>query len=172
MQERHITTPGPCWTNTASSRPAIRNGPFVLTAAQISKPRSTASRNGTSIRCPTAKSVSSLHMAMPLMRASVAVMLFNFKTGEVIANISKLLALPFGSLHLPENAEQDSDICYDKGGVHLRFKVEGDTRYLSFSAPDFEANITLERKTPYSLVIHIPLMNTKQRSIITTRSTA
>ena len=43
---------------------------------------------------------------------------------------------PFGSLHLPENAEQDSDICYDKGGVHLRFKVEGDTRYLSFSAPE------------------------------------
>lgn len=86
----------------------------------------------------------------------VAVMLFNFRTGEVLANISKLLALPFGSLHLPENAEQNSDVRYDKGGIHLRFLTEGDTRYLSFSAPGFEACITLQRQNPNSLVIHIP----------------
>ncbi len=83
-------------------------------------------------------------------------MLFNFRTGEVYANISRLLAFPFGSLHLPENAERDSDVRYDKGGLHLRFQTQGDTRMLSFSAPRFEANVTLERKNPYSLVIHIP----------------
>lgn len=92
----------------------------------------------------------------------VCAMLFNFKTGEMIANISRLLAFPFGSLHLPESAEQDSDISYDKGGFHLRFKVEGNTRYLSFSAQGFEANITLERKNPYSLVIHIPFDEYKE----------
>ncbi len=91
----------------------------------------------------------------------VGVMLFDFKKGEMIADINKLLAFPFGRLHLPENAETDSEITYDKGGVHLKFKVDGNTRYLSFSAPDFEANITLERKTPHSLVIHVPFNESK-----------
>lgn len=86
------------------------------------------------------------------------IMLFNFRTGEMIADISKLLVFPFGSLHLPENAECDSNVQYDRGGVHLRFLTQnaGNTRLLSFSAPDFEASITLERKNPNSLVIHIP----------------
>lgn len=83
-------------------------------------------------------------------------MLFDFKKGEMIADINKLLAFPFGSLHLPENAEMDSDVRYDKGGVHLRFLVEGNRRQLTFSAPEFEADITLERQNPYSLVINIP----------------
>ncbi|MEG2841894.1 MAG: DUF2804 domain-containing protein [Ruthenibacterium sp.] len=92
----------------------------------------------------------------------VGVMLFNFKTGEMIADISRILALPFGSLHLPENADSDSEVNYDKNGVHLKFKVTGDVRYLSFSAPDFEANITLERKNPHALVIHVPFDESKK----------
>lgn len=84
------------------------------------------------------------------------IMLFDFKKGEMIADINKLIPFPFGSLHLSESAEQDSDILYDKQGVHLRFKTEGGTRYLSFSARDFEANITLEEKIPYSTVIQTP----------------
>ncbi|MEG2924481.1 MAG: DUF2804 domain-containing protein [Oscillospiraceae bacterium] len=86
----------------------------------------------------------------------VCVMLFNFKTGEKIVEISRLLALPFGRLHLPENAEENSDIVYEKGGINMRFKVVGDVRYLSFSYKDFEAQITLERKNPESIVINIP----------------
>ncbi|MFR8664298.1 MAG: DUF2804 domain-containing protein [Ruthenibacterium sp.] len=84
------------------------------------------------------------------------IMLFDFKKGEMIADISKLIPFPFGSLHLPENAEEDSDVTYDKQGVHLRFKTEGETRFLSFSAPDFEATITLERTMPFSTVIQTP----------------
>ena len=57
---------------------------------------------------------------------------------------------------MPENAEEDSDVTYDKQGVHLRFKTEGDTRFLSFSAPDFEATITLEHTMPFSTVIQTP----------------
>lgn len=86
----------------------------------------------------------------------VGIMLFDFKKGEMIADINKLLAFPFGRLHLPENAESDSDVRYDGGGVHLRFVVAGNRRRLTFSAPEFEADITLERRNPYSLVINIP----------------
>lgn len=84
------------------------------------------------------------------------IMFFDFRKGEMIADINRILPLPFGSLHLPESAEADSDVCYDKGNVHLRFKTRGGKRLLSFSAPDFEACITLERKNPYSTVVHIP----------------
>ena len=84
------------------------------------------------------------------------IMLFDFKTGKMIADISKLLAFPFGRLHLPENAEQDSDVCYNKGGVFLRFQTVGEVRTLTFKAKDFEAHIELRRQTPHSLVIHVP----------------
>ena len=86
----------------------------------------------------------------------VCAMLFNFKTGEKICEVSKLLAFPFGRLHLPESAEADSDVVYDKGGVHLRFETQGTVRMLSFAAKDFEAQVTLERQNPESIVIQIP----------------
>ena len=84
------------------------------------------------------------------------IMLFDFRNGKMIADINKIIPFPFGRLHLPESAETDSDITYDKQGVHLRFKTEGSTRFLSFSAPDFEANITLERTMPFSAVVQTP----------------
>ncbi|MEG0339336.1 MAG: DUF2804 domain-containing protein [Oscillospiraceae bacterium] len=86
----------------------------------------------------------------------VGVMLFDYKKGEMIADLGKILVLPFNKLHLPENAEADSDIVYKNGKVRLRFKTEEKVRYLSFEAEDFEAEITLERKNPDSLVINIP----------------
>ena len=86
----------------------------------------------------------------------VGVMFFNFRTGEMIADINRILAFPFGSLHLPESAEIDSDVCYDHGNIHLRFNTRGNTRILSFSAPGFEACVTLERQNPCSTVVHIP----------------
>lgn len=86
----------------------------------------------------------------------VGVMLFNFKTGEMIANIGTLLAFPFDRLHLPENAEENSDVLYNKNGMLMQFKTDGNVRYLSFSGKGLDAQITLERKTPHSLVIHVP----------------
>ena len=86
----------------------------------------------------------------------VGVMLFDFKKGEMIANINKMLVLPFNRLHLPENGETDHEINYHSGGYHMHLKTEGNFRYLSFSANDFSASITLERKNPNSLVINIP----------------
>lgn len=86
----------------------------------------------------------------------VGVMLFDFQKGEMIADISRLLALPFGRLHLPESAEADSDVKYEKNGMLLRFKTEGDTRYLSFVTQEFEAELTLMRKNPNSIVVNIP----------------
>ena len=83
-------------------------------------------------------------------------MLFDFKTGKKLATVDKLLAFPFGSLHLPENAETDHEVVYNKGGIYLRFKTEGNTRYLSFSGKGLRAEITLERKNPHSIVINIP----------------
>ena len=86
------------------------------------------------------------------------IMLFDFRNGKMIADINKIIPFPFGRLHLPESAETDSDIAYDKQGVHLRFKTEGSTLFLSFSAPDFEANITQERTMPFSAVVHTPFL--------------
>lgn len=91
----------------------------------------------------------------------VGIMLFNFKTGEMIADINKILALPFSSLHLPENAEQDSDVVYDKGGIYLRFLTQGNTRTLTFRAQNFSTEVTLERQMPHSLVIHVPFDESK-----------
>lgn len=156
MQERHITQPGP-----------VLDARGVITPGWSERSVSTYRRKD--IKAPFFRikewdfyqiSDGEKCLQFTFGHASyagqVGVMLFNFKTGEMIADINKILALPFGSLHLPENAEADSDVRYDKDGVHLRFKTAGDTRYLSFSAPDFEAEVTLTRQNPYSLVIHIP----------------
>ena len=156
MQERHITTPGPVLDEHGVITPGYSERSICTYRRADIKAPFYRIKEWDFYQVSDGEKCLQFTYGHASYAGQVAVMLFNFKTGEVIANISKLLALPFGSLHLPENAEQDSDICYDKGGVHLRFKVEGDTRYLSFSAPDFEANITLERKNPYSLVIHIP----------------
>lgn len=83
-------------------------------------------------------------------------MLFDFKNGRMIADKNKILAFPFSSLKLPESAEADSDAIYDKGGVYLRFKTQGDSRFLKFAWQDFEAEVTLKRENPKSIVINIP----------------
>lgn len=86
----------------------------------------------------------------------VGIMLFDYKNGHMIADKSKILAFPFSSLNLPENAEADSDAIYHKGGVYLRFQVKGDRRLLKYACKDFEAEVILQRKTPKSIVINIP----------------
>lgn len=86
----------------------------------------------------------------------MSVMLFDYKKGEMLADFGTILVLPFSRLHLPESAEADSVVEYKKGKMRLSFRTQGKTRYLSFTSPGFEAEITLERKIDDSLVINVP----------------
>lgn len=86
----------------------------------------------------------------------VGVMLFDFKNGKMIADKNKILVCPFSSLNLPENAEADSDVIYDKGGIYLRFLTKGQTRTLSFKCENFEAEVVLTRQNPKSIVVNVP----------------
>jgi hypothetical protein len=86
----------------------------------------------------------------------VGIMFFDFEQGKMLAEKGNLLALPFGSLHLPENAEKDHVICYDKKAGKICFTVKGNTRHLYCKWEDFEADITLSRQNQNSLVINVP----------------
>jgi hypothetical protein len=86
----------------------------------------------------------------------VGIMFFDFEKGEMLAEKGTLLVLPFGSLHLPEDAEEDHVICYDKKGGKICFSAKGNTRRLYCKWGDFEANITLTRLNQNSLVINVP----------------
>ncbi|MEG2770661.1 MAG: DUF2804 domain-containing protein, partial [Oscillospiraceae bacterium] len=89
----------------------------------------------------------------------VTVMLFNFKTGEKIFESSKMLVLPFGSLHLPNSAKTQGDVKYDKNGMYMCFNTSAETRTLTCKCENFEANIVLTRKNPNSLVLTVPFEN-------------
>lgn len=86
----------------------------------------------------------------------VSLMLFDFVKGEKLLDLNKILVLPFGSLHMPENAEEDNTLTYDKGGIFMRFETRKDGRVLTCRWGDLEASIRLERKNPDSLVINLP----------------
>jgi hypothetical protein len=83
-------------------------------------------------------------------------MLFDFKAGEKIALKSRLIPLPFGSMHLPGSAQADGVVEYDRGGMKMRFDTTGKIRTLICKCEDFEAEIRLERRNPHSIVINIP----------------
>ncbi len=86
----------------------------------------------------------------------VSLMLFDFVKGEKLLDLNKILALPFGSLHMPENAEEDHVLTYNKGGVFMSFETKGMARTLTCHWGKAEAVIRLERKNPDSLVINLP----------------
>jgi hypothetical protein len=86
----------------------------------------------------------------------VGIMLFDFIKGEKLAEVGTFLVLPFGSLHMPENAEKDHVLCYEKKSGSMRFEVTGDERHLTCKWKDFEADIHLTRKNDQSLVINVP----------------
>ena len=82
MQERHITTPGPVLDEHGVITPGYSERSIcTYRRADIKSPRSTASRNGTSIRCPTAKKCLQFTYGHASYAGQVAVMLFNFKNG-------------------------------------------------------------------------------------------
>lgn len=86
----------------------------------------------------------------------VGIMFFDFIKGEWIANFDKLLAFPFGSLHMPRDAEADHTLTCDRGGIFMQYQVQGGTRVLRCKKGDFDAEITLTRENPESIVINIP----------------
>jgi len=86
----------------------------------------------------------------------VSVMLFDFASGEKLAEKGKILALPFGSLHMPENAETNQVLSYLKKTGLMSFEVIGDMRHLYCIWEDFEADIMLTRQNSNSLVINVP----------------
>jgi len=86
----------------------------------------------------------------------VSVMLFDFASGEKLAEKGTILALPFGSLHMPENAETNQVLRYLKKAGLMSFEVTGDMRHLYCIWEDFEADIMLTRQNSNSLVINVP----------------
>ncbi|MBP1755894.1 MAG: hypothetical protein H6Q59_2292 [Firmicutes bacterium] len=86
----------------------------------------------------------------------VGIMFFDFEKGQMIAEKGTFLVLPFGSLHLPENAETDHVICYDKKDGKMRFEVTAGTKHLYCKWENFEADILLTRQNENSLVINVP----------------
>lgn len=86
----------------------------------------------------------------------VGIMLFDFEKGENIFIKDKILALPFGSLHLEANADTDGVLLYDKRGMYMRFETKGDVRFLQARCKNFEAEVTLTRQNPNALVINVP----------------
>jgi len=85
-----------------------------------------------------------------------ALMLFDFIKGEKIIDIDRLIALPFGSMHMPDHAEKDSVLTFAKGGAWMQFTTRDDVRHLQCRWNNIECDITLERQTPHGLVINIP----------------
>jgi hypothetical protein len=86
----------------------------------------------------------------------VCAMLFDYAQGVKLAEKGTLLALPFGSLHMPENAEKDHVLKFGKKDKYMSFEADGDQRHLSCRWEDFEADLVLTRQNRNSLVINIP----------------
>ena len=86
----------------------------------------------------------------------VSLMLFDFAKGEKLLDLNRILPLPFGSLHMPEDAERDHILAYEKGGVSMRFEAKGNARVLTCRWEDTEVFVGLERCNPDSLVINLP----------------
>jgi len=86
----------------------------------------------------------------------LGVMFFDFANGEKLAEKGTFLVLPFGSLHLPEDAEKDHVINYHKKDNQIRFEAKHNTRHLYCKWGNFQADILLTRQNANSLVINVP----------------
>lgn len=92
-------------------------------------------------------------------------MLFDFQKEKKYLDVCRTLALPFGSLHMPANAEQDHTLAYSRKGlpskygsrsIFMSFEAAGQSRILTCRWKDLEIYIRLERQNPDSLVINLP----------------
>lgn len=88
---------------------------------------------------------------------NVGCMLFDFKNGVRYSVPGSLLALPFNSLHLPENADQPSVLAYQNKTLSMRLETLADgVRHLQCTGEHFEADITLTPTTDKCLSIVVP----------------
>ncbi len=95
----------------------------------------------------------------------VSLNLFDFRRGKRYLQASHILPLPFGSLHMPADAEEDHSLVYThrgmpnryhNGNIFMSFTVSGGRRVLTCRWKDLEAYIVLERRNPDSLVVNLP----------------
>lgn len=92
----------------------------------------------------------------------VSLMLFDFAKGEKYLDVCYTIPLVFGRFHMPENAEADNTLSYERKGFSMRFEAKGDERALTCrraaagTEPELEVSILLKRKSPDSLVINLP----------------
>lgn len=95
----------------------------------------------------------------------VSLMLFDFQKGKKYLDVCRTLVLPFGSLHMPADAEKDHTLAWSHRGfpsrygnsdIFMSFEVLDGRRVLNCCWKDLEARITLERVNPDSLVINLP----------------
>ena len=86
----------------------------------------------------------------------IGAMLFDFEKKEKLAEVGKFLVLPFGSLHMPQDAETDNVLEFEKKEGMMRFETKGQMRHLICRWDDFEADIVLKRQNENSLVINVP----------------
>ncbi len=86
----------------------------------------------------------------------VGVTLFDIATGEKIYTKDVILALPFGSLKLPESADTDSVLLFDKKDLYLRIETAGRTRRIVCRNSAFEADVAMTRLNDHALVINVP----------------
>lgn len=95
----------------------------------------------------------------------VSLMLFDFQKGKKYFDLCQTIPLPFGSFHMPENAEKPHTLTYPRpgfpnvdkrAGVFMSFDVTAGRRTLTCRWRGLEAVIYLERQNPDSLVINLP----------------
>lgn len=92
----------------------------------------------------------------------VSLMLFDFAKGEKYLDITYTIPLVFGRFHMPEDAEADNTLAYQRDGFAMRFEAKGDERILTCRRaavkgdPEVEVSLRLVRKNPDSLVINLP----------------
>lgn len=95
----------------------------------------------------------------------VSLNLLDFRKGKKYLQASRILPLPFGSLHMPSDAEAEHKLVYRHRGwpnrygdssIFMSFEVIGGSRVLTCRWKDLEAYIMLERKNPDSLVVNLP----------------
>ncbi len=95
----------------------------------------------------------------------VSLMLFDFQKGKKYLDLNQMLVLPFGSLHMPADAEKNHTLTYPRrsvwnsdrrSGIFMSFDVTGEVRTLICRWKGLEAVIRLERRNPDSLVINLP----------------
>lgn len=86
----------------------------------------------------------------------IGIMFFDFEKGENIFVKDKILVLPFNSLKLEANAEEDNVLTYDKGGMYMRIENKGGVRTIEARCEGFEAKATLTPLSPHSMVLNVP----------------